>query len=118
VREAGIEELNVLTTIMTPEWTVAEFLTKLEEIYHNQANCIARVTIIKAMGSIYVNPDQYVPIFNEAARDKVANVRLVLCKTIKKLSAKIDVSQFRNLLQDLSRDPDKDVKYYAQQALR
>ncbi|CAG9311872.1 unnamed protein product [Blepharisma stoltei] len=118
VREAGIEELNILATVMTPEWTVAEFLTKLEEIYHSQANCIARITILRAMGSIYVNPDQYVPIFNEAARDKVANVRLILCKVIKKLSSKIDVSQFRNLLQDLSRDADKDVKYYAQQALR
>lgn len=118
VRESGVNSLTTLTTIMTPEWIVGDLIPKLEDAYHNQSNFVTRITVLRGMGSIFVNPDQYAPIFNEAAKDKVANVKLVLCKTLKKLSAKIDISQFRNILQDLSRDGDKDVKFYALQALR
>lgn len=118
IRKTGVRNLSELVAVLSPDWVSAELLPKLEDLYHQDLGYITRRTVLHALGHLSLDPDQFTQIFSVAAKDKVANIRLVLCKVIKRLSTRIDISAFKAILQDLSRDSDKDVKYFAVQALR
>lgn len=53
----------------------------------------------------------------KACSDPVANVRITVCKAIKKLASHQEgsavVSNFRSTLQDMVNDSDKDVAHFA-----
>lgn len=62
-----------------------------------------------------------VPILLKSCKDPVPNVRFCVAKLVKKLLSKMDpgtvASKVKPALSDLSSDADKDVQYYAKQAL-
>ncbi|CAG9321282.1 unnamed protein product [Blepharisma stoltei] len=118
VRKTGVRKVADLVQVLSQNWVLAEFLPKLEDLYHQDLGYISRRTVLHALSHLTLEADQFIPIFTEAAKDKVANIRLVLCKVIKRLSSRIDIAPFKTMLQELSRDPDKDVKYFAIQALK
>jgi len=118
VRKTGVRYLADLVSVLSNNWVVSELLPKLNEFYHQELGFVSRRTVLHAMGHLNLEPDQFLPIFTEAGKDKVANIRLVLCKVIKRLSDRMDITAFKQILQELSRDADKDVKYFAIQALR
>jgi len=58
------------------------------------------------------------PIFEQAFKDDVPNVRFTACKIAGEFKAsKIDWAFFKTNLQQHKEDPDRDVMYYANLAL-
>ncbi|OMJ69527.1 hypothetical protein SteCoe_32720 [Stentor coeruleus] len=117
VRLTGIIKLGELVRILGDDWVNAELYPKLQDIYH-QKNSVIRITVLHALAKLNLTVDQLSTMVYFAAKDNVANVRLVLCKVMKEIGAKNDISTLKNVLQELCKDTDKDVRYFALAALR
>ncbi|OMJ76495.1 hypothetical protein SteCoe_24117 [Stentor coeruleus] len=117
VRNSGVETLTEIIIELGDEWVIAELLPKLQDIYH-QRNFITRITVLHALSKLNLTVDQMSTMIYFAAKDNVPNVRLVLCKVMKEIGSRTDISSLKNVLQELAKDADKDVRYYALAALR
>lgn len=94
VRLSGVETLVELVKVLGDEWVSAELLPKLQDVYHRE-NFVVRINVLRALGKVKLSVDQLSTIFYFAAKDSVPNVRLVLCKVMKDIAEKIDISQVR-----------------------
>ena len=94
VRLSGVETIADIVTVLGDEWVTAEFLPKLQDIYHRD-NFVARINVLHALAKVRLSVDQMSTIFYFAAKDSVPNVRLVLCKVMKEIAGKMDISQLR-----------------------
>lgn len=54
-------------------------------------------------------------LLNQAVRDPVPNVRFALCKVAKQLGGR--ATSLRSVIEELAKDADPDVAYFASQAL-
>ncbi|OMJ90390.1 hypothetical protein SteCoe_7309 [Stentor coeruleus] len=117
IRNSGVQTLTEVVSLLGDDWVTAELLPKLQDIYH-QRNSVFRITVLHALSKLNLTVDQLTTMVYYAAKDNVPNVRLVLCKVMKEISAKSDISSLKNVLQELSKDADKDVRFYALAALR
>lgn len=94
VRVSGVETIPEVVSILGDDWVTAELLPMLQDIYH-QKNSIIRVNVLHALGKVKLTVDQLSTMVYFAAKDNVANVRLVLCKVMKEISKRTDISQLR-----------------------
>lgn len=62
-----------------------------------------------------------VPVLLKSCKDPVPNVRFCVAKLLKKIASKIDPatlnSKVKPTLTEMGSDPDKDVRFFAKQAL-
>ena len=91
VRVNGTQKLSDLISVLGDDWVSAELYPKLQDIYH-QRNSLTRITVLHALSRLNLSVDQLSTIVYFAAKDNVANVRLVLCKIMKEISLRADIS--------------------------
>ena len=94
VRNSGVETLSDIITILGDDWVTAELLPKLQDIYH-QRNSIIRITVLHAISKLNLTVDQLSTMIYFAAKDNVPNVRLVLCKVMKEIGSRSDISSLK-----------------------
>jgi serine/threonine-protein phosphatase 2A regulatory subunit A len=94
VRYSGIEKLSELVGLLGDDWVNAEFFPKLQDIYH-QKNSFIRITVLHCLSKLNLSTDQLSTMIYFAAKDNVPNVRLVLCKVMKEISSKNDISSLK-----------------------
>jgi len=127
IRETGIKKLPALIQVFKNTWFLNNCLPKLVEILNKQNTYLLRITglyCLKAAAQALpseVVSEKILPILLKNGKDEVPNVRIVIVKIIKSLILKFDNNtvsfQVKPLLQELSNDTDKDVQFYAQEAL-
>jgi hypothetical protein len=91
VRVAGTSKLSLLVGSLGADWVSTELYPKLQDIYH-QRNSLTRITVLHALAKLNLSVDQLSTIVYFAAKDNVANVRLVLCKVLKEIGSRVDIS--------------------------
>ena len=91
MRVAGTCKLAELVTCLGDDWVSTELYLKLQDIYH-QRNSLTRITVLHALAKLNLSVDQLSTIVYFAAKDNVANVRLVLCKVMKEIGGRADIS--------------------------
>ena len=94
VRNSGVETLTDVIGVLGDDWANAELLPKLQDIYH-QRNFIIRITVLHALAKLNLTIDQLSTMIYFAAKDNVANVRLVLCKVMKEIGLRSDISSLK-----------------------
>ncbi len=124
VRNQGILKLGDLSDSFGSDWVIDEIIPKLNDIYDQDKQgylyrmCVinAGIEISRCMSKSQINT-HIVPIMLKACSDSVANVRITVCKAIKKLVSTSEGasagSNFKSTLADLVNDSDKDVKHFA-----
>lgn len=130
IREAAIKNLKALTEIFGLDWAKEHIVPQVLQMYDRSTNYLLRMTSLHAIGILaeVVNTEtveeSFLPIVTErASRDPVPNVRFCSAKTlnlvIPYVRQDIRESKIRPCLLTLvdSSEKDKDVNYFAQQAL-
>jgi len=127
IRELGTSKLIALVQVYKTEWLLNSCLPKLNDALKKDNGYLYRITALNCLRAIaqVCPPDtlneKILPIFLKNAKDEVPNVRFVVVKIIKSLLVKFDsntfASQIKPCLQELTQDSDKDVSYFAQEAL-
>eukprot|EP00343_Euplotes_focardii_P006651 CAMPEP_0205821620 /NCGR_PEP_ID=MMETSP0206-20130828/8561_1 /ASSEMBLY_ACC=CAM_ASM_000279 /TAXON_ID=36767 /ORGANISM="Euplotes focardii, Strain TN1" /LENGTH=576 /DNA_ID=CAMNT_0053117239 /DNA_START=6 /DNA_END=1736 /DNA_ORIENTATION=+ len=124
VRNQGIFKLGDLAVSFRNEWVLDEIIPKLLEIYEQDKQgylyrmCVinAGIEVSKALSKSQINT-HIVPVMLKACSDSVANVRITVCKAIKKLMSTTEGaavgSNFKSTLTDMLNDSDKDVAHFA-----
>lgn len=127
IRETSIKRLSSLVQVYKQDWLLNSCLPRVNESLNKQNGYAFRISGLYSLQAISeilatnVVTDKILPILLKNAKDDVPNVKLVAVKIIKSLLLKFDSNAVSNnikpLLQELSNDNDKDVKFYAQEAL-
>mmetsp|Transcript_22692 Transcript_22692/g.26050 ORF Transcript_22692/g.26050 Transcript_22692/m.26050 type:complete len:238 (+) Transcript_22692:1027-1740(+) len=124
VRNEGIKKLGELSISYRSDWVIDEVVPKLNEIYDQDKQgylyrmCVinAGIEIARSLSKTQINA-HIVPIMLKACTDSVANVRITVCKAIKKLVSIPEGascgSNFKSTLSDMINDSDKDVAHFA-----
>lgn len=127
IREVGGKRLPSLIQTYKNQWFTSNCLPRLLEVLNKQNSYIFRINGLyclraaaQSLPSEVIN-DKILPILLKNGKDEVPNVRLVVVKILKSLILKFDSNtvshQLKPLLQELSNDNDKDVQFYAHDAL-
>ena len=124
VRNEGIKKLGNLSVSYRNDWVIDEVVSKLNEIYDQEKQgylyrmCVilASIEIARSLSKSQINA-HVVPILLKACTDSVVNVRITVCKAIKRLvsipEGSSAGSNFKSALSELANDSDKDVAYFA-----
>lgn len=131
IREAAIRNLKALTEIFGLEWAKDHIVPQVLGMYDTSNNYLLRMTSLHAIGVLSevvgteTVEELFLPIVTErASRDPVPNVRFCSAKTlnlvIPYVRQDIRESKIRPCLLSLvdATEKDKDVNYFAQQALQ
>lgn len=94
VRNSGVHTLTELISVLGDDWVIAELLPKLQDIYH-QRNSVIRITVLHSLSKLNLTVDQLSTTVYFAAKDNVPNVRLVLCKVMKEIGSRYDISSLK-----------------------
>jgi serine/threonine-protein phosphatase 2A regulatory subunit A len=130
VREQACVQIAKLTQVLGEEWAAEHLLTKSMECYTTSTNYLHRMTSLliaaelaelKALSSETFS-SFVLPVLVKACGDVVPNVRFTAARTLHiaspQLSDQVVSSQIVPALTTLTSDPDVDVKYFAEQALK
>ena len=124
VRNQGIKKLGDLAVSFRNDWVVSEVIPKLNDIYGQEKQgylyrmCVinAGIEVSRSLSKSQINTN-IVPIMLKACTDSVANVRITVCKAIKRLVSTSEGasvgSNFKSTLTDMVNDSDKDVAHFA-----
>lgn len=131
IREAAITNLKALTEVFGLDWAKDHIVPQVLSMYDRSNNYLLRMTSLHAIGVLSevvgteTVEESFLPIVTErASRDPVPNVRFCSAKTlnlvIPYVRQDIRESKIRPCLLSLidSTEKDKDVNYFAQQALQ
>lgn len=131
IREAAIRNLKALIEVFGLEWAKDHIVPQVLGMYDTSNNYLLRMTSLHAIGVLSevvgteTVEDSFLPIVTErASRDPVPNVRFCSAKTLNLVIPYVrqDVreSKIRPCLLSLvdATEKDKDVNYFAQQALQ
>ncbi|CAK61709.1 unnamed protein product (macronuclear) [Paramecium tetraurelia] len=128
VRSMGLSQLPALIATYKQEWAVGNFLSKCVETLSKDVGSLYRINALYAIQQISfavdgpVAQDRLWPIVQKCLKDTVPNIRFVSIRVAKSLSKKIDnqqtLNQIKQAINELVEDPDRDVKFYAQEALQ
>jgi serine/threonine-protein phosphatase 2A regulatory subunit A len=126
IREAAIANVRKLTETFGVDWAQANIIPSILNL-HSHPNYLHRMTTLFSISAISAVAGQTViansllPLVLRMAQDKVANIRFNVAKTLQALIPHIDAatvqSRVKPCLQKLTEDSDRDVKFYATQAL-
>lgn len=128
IRESAIENIKQLTIIFGDKWAQKSVLTNLLA-QHKDANYLHRLTALFGMAALGDQLEKetvkvhFLPVLQTMQKDPVANVRMNVGKTSLALlpclkGSKDLTDQVRHILRTLATDPDADVVYFAQKALK
>lgn len=117
VRESSIETLSDLANALQADWVNAHLLPELRNIFSREHEYLERITVVKAICRAPIHNDHLMQFLTVIAKDPVPNVRFVLCKQVSHLLDRVEKNALRGVMQDLTTDPDKDVRHYAKEAL-
>jgi len=127
VREAAIGNLTKLIKLFGTEWAQSTIIPKVLNL-HSHANYLFRLTCLFAISSFTevtasaAIESAILPIVIKMSADPVPNIRFNVAKTLQAICAKIDrqvvLDRVKPALQALLDDQDRDVKFYAGQALQ
>eukprot|EP00744_Colponema_vietnamica_P000793 GILI01001380.1.p1 GENE.GILI01001380.1~~GILI01001380.1.p1 ORF type:complete len:586 (+),score=197.11 GILI01001380.1:169-1926(+) len=128
VRLSSITVLKDLVSALGSDWCVAHLLPRVVEHFFKDHSYLHRMTSLLALPALIAGVptdrfiEQVVPVLRSAAKDQVPNIRFALSKTLKEVLADVDPTllqtHIKPLLVDLCSDSDKDVQYYANEALK
>jgi len=127
IREAATTNLRQLTEVFGVEWARSQIIPHIVAM-HNHNNYLHRMTTLFSIGVLadVIGPEvineQLLPILIKLAADPVPNIRFNACKTFKSLIPLLDSTavqtRVKPVLQNLlSNDTDRDVRFFAEQAL-
>ena len=140
IREAATNNVKKLTEVFGVDWAKTNLIPKVLAL-HVHPNYLYRMTTLFAISVlssslVFANAKQalapivgaelltsvMLPLVIKLSRDTVPNIRFNVAKTLHHLIPLLDnntvQSQVRPCLQKLNEDTDKDVKYFADQALK
>ncbi|CAK59059.1 unnamed protein product (macronuclear) [Paramecium tetraurelia] len=128
VRTIGLSRLNDLIQTYKIDWALGSFLSKCLETLNKDTGFLYRMNALYAIqqiGLVADGPtitDKLWPIVQKCMKDVVPNIRFVSIKVAKTLSKKIDhqgtLNQIKQAINEMTDDNDRDVKFYAQEALQ
>ncbi|WZZ45601.1 hypothetical protein YC2023_041860 [Brassica napus] len=127
IREAAANNLKRLAEEFGSEWAMQHIVSQVLDMVNNP-HYLHRMMALRAislmapvMGS-EITCSKFLPVVVEAAKDRVPNIKFNVAKLLQSLIPIVDQSvvdkTIRQCLVDLSEDPDVDVRYFANQALR
>jgi serine/threonine-protein phosphatase 2A regulatory subunit A len=122
VRKTAVDVLPKLAQLFGDEWTKDQIIPHLDRMHVN-TNYLQRMTALygvqqlAVMISASVLESSLFPLVLEMATDAVPNVRFTVAKTLHLMKPRMHsvglVDQLSNVLQTMSDDSDRDVRYYA-----
>jgi serine/threonine-protein phosphatase 2A regulatory subunit A len=125
VREAASVQLGVLVKALGPVYAKDHIVPPIGELAKN-ANYLYRMTALMAIDHIAAElepalvTELLLPVVKQMVTDSVANVRFNSAKTLQSLNPRVTrkgADEITNSLQLLSKDADKDVQFFAKEAL-
>jgi len=125
IRDFGVKKLPPLIQVYKTDWVFSSLLPKLNDALNKENGYLFRITALHCLQAVAQNidinivNDKILPILLKIAKDTVPNVKFTVIKILKSISIKGDIisSQIKPILQELSNDQDRDVQYFAQEAL-
>jgi len=127
IREAAIQNLKKLTGVFGAEWAQLHIIPKVLALY-SHPNYLYRITTLFAIAALSpvvaqdVINNTFLPLVIRLAQDPVPNIRFNVAKTIHTLVPLLDggvvQQKVKPCLSKLFDDTDRDVKFYASQALQ
>ncbi|CAD8185440.1 unnamed protein product [Paramecium octaurelia] len=128
VRSIGLSYLSELIAVYKQEWALGNFLQKCVEILEKDNGCFFRINALYAIQQISFAVESHQveqrlwPIVQKYLKDPIPNIRFVSLKVAKSLMKKIEnqdvLIQIKQSLNEMLDDPDRDVKFYVQEALQ
>ena len=127
VRVAATKSLAELGKQMGSDWCMRHLVPNLSELYKSSKSYLGRITVLYAIEHLCSTPElsevlnELLPIIKEGTSDSVPNVKFVSAKVIRSLGEVFAANNMSNDIQSslrkLENDSDKDVKYFAHNAL-
>ncbi|CAD8195625.1 unnamed protein product [Paramecium pentaurelia] len=128
VRSTGLSQLSELISVYKQEWALSNFLQKCVEILEKDNGFFFRINALYAIQQISFAVENYQvekrlwPIVQKYLKDPIPNIRFVSLKVAKSLLKKIEnqdvLIQIKQFINEMLDDPDRDVKFYVQEALQ
>ncbi|XP_055211467.2 serine/threonine-protein phosphatase 2A 65 kDa regulatory subunit A beta isoform isoform X3 [Gorilla gorilla gorilla] len=126
IREAATNNLMKLVQKFGTEWAQNTIVPKVL-VMANDPNYLHRMTTLFCINALSeacgqeITTKQMLPIVLKMAGDQVANVRFNVAKSLQKIGPILDTNalqgEVKPVLQKLGQDEDRDVKYFAQEAI-
>jgi serine/threonine-protein phosphatase 2A regulatory subunit A len=128
VRQMGIAKSRELASKFGAQWVLDEYVPVVNNHYNvDKKGYNYRICCLYSLSEVlpHVPKDQIttlvIPVLVKGMKDDIPNVRFCVSKIIIKQKQYIDTQQFNNVLQgplkEMVADTDKDVSYFAGQAL-
>jgi len=121
----ALKKLPSLIQVYKIEWVYNGLLPKLNEALNKDNGYLFRITAIYCLQAVAqsvsqeIVTDKILPLLLKVGKDTVPNVKFTVIKMLKTITTKSDVinMQIRPFLQELVNDTDRDVQYFAQDAI-
>jgi serine/threonine-protein phosphatase 2A regulatory subunit A len=119
VREATLESIKEISGMYGEDWTKSRVLPAVQDLARS-AVFVKRMTSLSALNKFgdLLGPKESYAILETLSNDPVPNIKFNVAKTIKNKYLRTKGISFAKVLEKLKNDPDFDVKYYAEQALK
>jgi serine/threonine-protein phosphatase 2A regulatory subunit A len=125
IREFGVKKLPSLIQVYKTEWVYNGLLPKLNDALNKDNGYLFRITAIYCLQAVAqsvsqeIANDKILPILLKTGKDSVPNVKFTVIKLLKGLNTKSEIinMQIKPYFQELTNDPDRDVAYFATDAL-
>jgi len=126
IREYGVKRLPNLIQVYKIDWVYASLLPKLNEALNKENGYLFRISALYCLQAVAqsvaqdVANDKVIPLLLKAGKDSVPNVKFTVIKILKSIAGKNDGTTnqlMKPILQELTNDTDRDVQYFAQDAL-
>lgn len=124
VRKAAVDTLPKLSKLFGDEWTKDQIIPHLDRMHVN-TNYLQRMTALYGVEqlcglvSLSVLESSLLPLVLEMATDAVPNVRFTVARTLHMIRPRLQSlglqEQVSTVLQSMSEDADKDVRYFSLQ---
>lgn len=127
VRMASVRCLGPLAEQLGADWCRGRLTPQLRAMFDPAASYLQRMTVLYATKFLAQHAEtasltsELLPIVFQSTTDRVPNVRFVSARVLSDIAAVVDarvvVSEIKPRLESLARDSDKDVQFYAHEAL-
>ena len=121
VREATLEAIKQISAMdgYGESWVKARILGFVQELAKEQI-FTRRLTALYALNKFgnLIGGKEFYALVEVLASDSVANIRFNVAKTIRSNFGKIQGQNFSRILEKMKADPDPDVKFFSEEALK
>ena len=128
VRQMGVKKSAILAETFKEQWIMNDYIPVVTNHYTvDKKGYNYRMCCLNSLAAVmpYITKEQItqhiVPIFLKAAKDDIPNVKFCMSKIVKENKQYIDTNVYSNQmvgpLKEMTNDTDKDVAYFAQEAL-